>query len=154
MPIETLMKKEMVTADPGETVEAVARRMTNAAVGTVLLLEEGNLAGLFTERDLLNRVVAAGMNPSSTRVGDVATREIVTLTAAASLRQCADELKTHNVRHLPIVDGKKAVGIISARDFFVAVAGEFETLIERARYDEQLGDNIDPYDHLGGAYGR
>ncbi len=128
--------------------------MSDAAVGTVVLLEAEALAGLFTERDLLTRVVAEGRDPSATRVGDVATRDVVTVTADASLRQCADELKTRNVRHLPIVDGRRPVGIISARDFFAVVAGELESLFERARYDEQLREDIDPYDHMGGAYGR
>jgi CBS domain-containing protein len=58
------------------------------------------------------------------------------------------------VRHLPVLSDGRPVGILSARDFFEAVSGGLEALIERARYDEKLRDNIDPYDHLGGSYGR
>ena len=57
-------------------------------------------------------------------------------------------------RHLPVLEGGKPVGVISARDFFAAVAGGLEEWIERARYDEKLRENVDPYDHLGGSYGR
>lgn len=152
--IAGFMKREIVTADPGETVEAVARRMGGARVGAVVLVEGERLAGLFSERDLLTRVVAEGRDPSSTRVGDVATRQVSTVSADASLRECAEELKKHNMRHLPVVEGRQPIGIISARDFFQAVTQGLEGLIERARYDEQLRGDIDPYDHLGGSYGR
>jgi CBS domain-containing protein len=152
--IDAFMKKEMVTAGAAETVRDVARRMRQKSVGIVLLVEGESLVGLFSERDLLTRVVAEGKDPAVTRVGDVATREVVSVSADASLRRCAEELKAHEVRHLPVVEGTWPVGIISARDFFQVVTGELETLIERARYDEQLREDVDPYDHFGGAYGR
>lgn len=152
--IESYMKKPLVTAEPGETVKAVARRMAEAGVGAVLLLDDGSLAGLFSERDLLRRVVAEGRDPAATRVGEVATSEVATVGAGTALRACAEELKARGVRHLPVVESGRPIGIVSARDFFEAVAGELEHLIERVRYDEQLREGIDPYDHLGGSYGR
>ena len=84
----------------------------------------------------------------------MATRDVVTVEPKASLRDCAETLKTRKVRHLPVVEGRRVVGIISARDFFEAVASELERYIERARYEEQLREDTDPYDHLGGSYGR
>jgi CBS domain-containing protein len=152
--VEALMKRELVSVDAQASVADAARRMNDARVGAVLLLEQGRLAGIFTERDLATRVVAAGRSADATRVGEVATRPVVTVPAGTSLRQCAETLRGKGVRHLPVVAEGKPVGILSARDFFEAVAGGLEALIERARYDEKLRDNIDPYDHLGGSYGR
>lgn len=152
--IDALMKTKLVTAAPAETVAEVAGRMEQDSVGAVLVLEGEKLVGLFSERDLLTRVIAAGKDPGVMPVGSVATRDVVTVGPKVSLRECAETLKTHGVRHLPVVDGQRAVGIISARDFFMAVAGELEDYIERVRYDEQLRANLDPYDHLGGSYGR
>jgi CBS domain-containing protein len=152
--VEALMKRELVSVDAEASVADAARRMNEARVGAVLLLEQGRLAAIFTERDLATRVVAAGKSPDATRVGEVATRPVVTVPADTSLRQCAETLREKGVRHLPVLTDGKPVGIISARDFFEAVAGGLEALIERARYDEKLRDNIDPYDHLGGSYGR
>ena len=152
--VEALMKRELVGVDPGVSVAEAARRMREARVGAVLLLEGGSLTGIFSERDLATRVVAEGRNPDATKVGEVATRPVVTVPAGASLRLCAETLRDKGVRHLPVVSGGKAVGILSARDFFEAVAGGLEGLIERSRYDEKLRDNIDPYDHIGGSYGR
>jgi CBS domain-containing protein len=152
--IDALMKRKMVTAAPTDSVEDASRLMRDASVGAILVVEGGDLAGIFSERDLVKRVIAEGKDPAGTQVGAVATREVVTVGADASLRTCAEELKSHQFRHLPVVDGKRPVGIISARDFFEAVSGELERFIEHARYDEQLRENLDPYDHIGGSYGR
>jgi CBS domain-containing protein len=152
--VEALMKRELVGVDPGVSVAEAARRMREARVGAVLLLEGGSLTGIFSERDLATRVVAEGRSPDATKVGEVATRPVVTVPAGASLRRCAETLRDKGVRHLPVLAGDEPVGILSARDFFEAVAGGLERLIEQRRYDEQLRENVDPYDHLGGSYGR
>lgn len=152
--IETLMKRDVVTARPGETVAEVAARMSKASVGAAVIVEGDALAGIFSERDLLGRVIADGKDPAATEVGSVSTREVASVGPKVSLRDCAEILKAKQVRHLPVVDGGQVVGIISARDFFEAVAGELERFIERARYEEQLREDTDPYDHLGGSYGR
>jgi len=154
MAIERLMSRDVVTATAGETVAAVVERMSGASVGAVVVLEEDRVAGVFSERDLLKRVVAAGKDPGATEVGSVATSEVVTVEPTTSLRDCAETLKRHKVRHLPVVAGRRLVGIVSARDFFTTLARELEGFIERSRYEEQLRENVDPYDHLGGSYGR
>ena len=153
--VESLMKRDPVGVEAGASVADAARRMREAAVGAVLVLEKGRLLGIFSERDLLTRVVAEGRDPAATKVSEVATRPVATVAAGASLRQCAETLREQGVRHLPIVDAAGSpVGILSARDFFEAVAGGLERLIEHRRYDEALRENVDPYDHLGGSYGR
>lgn len=152
--IDSLMRKEVVTAAPDESVAAVAERMSQAAIGAVVVMDGDTLAGVFTERDLLQRVVAAGKDPGSTEVGSVATRKVVTIEPSTSLRRCAETLRARGVRHLPVVEGRSVVGMVSARDFFEAVARELESFIERSQYEEQLRQNVDPYDHFGGSYGR
>ncbi len=83
-----------------------------------------------------------------------ASGDVHTVTRDASLRECAEKLRANHVRHLPVVDGNRPVGIISARDFFETASSELEGLVEHLRYDEQLREGQDPYDHLGGSYGR
>ena len=152
--IDALMNREVVKAAADETVAQVAARMSEASVGAVVIVEGEELAGLFSERDLLRRVIADGKDPAATEVGSVATREVVSVEPRSPLRECAEALKAHKLRHLPVVEGRRVVGIVSARDFFEAVASELEGYIERARYEEQLRENVDPFDHLGGSYGR
>lgn len=150
--IDSVMHKPVVTAKADEAVSDVSRRMRDAGVGGVLVMEGAALAGIFTERDLLTRVVAEGRDPTETRVGDVATREVTSVEVGAPLRECTEALRDRGVRHLPVMDEGRPVGILSARDFFGVIAEELERFIERARYDEQLRNDVDPYDHIGGAY--
>jgi len=152
--IESIMHTPLVSADGDETVAEVARRMGDAGVGCVVLLEGDAVAGIFTERDLLTQVVAKGREPDKTRVGDVATREVLSVEVGAPLRECATALRDRGIRHLPVVENGRPVGILSARDFFGEVAEGLEKFIERARYDEALRGDVDPYDHVGGSYGR
>ena len=152
--VASFMTKGVVTAEPEENVASVARRMGEEGVGAVFLLSGAKTIGVFTERDLLTRVVAKGRDPAQTPVGDVATREVVGVREDASLRDCAEELRSHGFRHLPVHGPAGAVGVLSARDFFQAVSHEMQTLLERRAYDEELRDGFDPYDHVGGGYGR
>jgi len=152
--IEAFMQKAVVTVAPTESVADVASRMASSAVGAVVVVDGEKVLGMFSERDLVTRVAAGGLDPSATPVSDVTTRDIVTVTSDTSLKACAEKLKANKVRHLPVVDADGLVGIISARDFFETVTDQLVSLLERARYDEQLRENIDPYDHVGGSYGR
>lgn len=152
--VESLMKRDPVAVEGRTSVADAARRMREAGIGAVLVLEGGRLAGIFSERDVLTRVVAEGRDPARTPVAEVATEPVTTVAKSASLRRCAETLRDAGVRHLPVLDGERPVGVLSARDFFEAVAGGLERLIEQRRYDEALRQNQDPYDHLGGSYGR
>ena len=109
--------------------------------------------GVFSERDLLIRVVGQGRDPRITAVGGVATDDVVSATRETSIRECVSILQQHSVRHLPVLHEGKLVGIVSARDFFEKLTGGFEKLIDRLRYDEALREVADPYDHMGGGFG-
>lgn len=152
--IEDIMHRDVVTAEPDEDVVVVVRRMSDAGVGAAVIVEKGQVKGLFSERDLLNRVVNEGRDPVSTRVIEASTEQVVSVPHDASIKTCAEALKTRKMRHLPVVDDGKLVGIVSARDFFELLSGRFEDLVEHLRYENQLAQDEDPYDHLGGSYGR
>jgi CBS domain-containing protein len=151
--IGSLMQTEMVTATPDERVSDVAQRMRDNRVGAVLVVDGDRLAGLFSERDLLVRVVAEGRDPSATKVSEVATTSLVTVSVDTHVRECARILKEKRFRHLPVLEGGKAVGILSARDFFAYVVDGLERFVDEIRYQQQLEDGLDPYDRFGGSYG-
>jgi CBS domain-containing protein len=152
--IADLMVTEMITATPHETVAEAVRRMSNNKVGAVLLVENALLCGLFSERDLVNRVVREGRDPQRTDVGDVATRDLVTIDVNASLKGVLQILRQNKFRHLPVLSGGKPVGILSTRDFFEYLVDGLERYIDEWKYKRELAAGLDPYDHLGGAYGR
>lgn len=152
--IETLMATEMISAAPDESVFVIADRMARNRIGAVLVLDGARLAGIFSERDLLTRVIGQGRDLRSTRVGEVATRDVVTIDAEQPVRTVVEVFRTHRFRHLPVVRAGRAVGILSTRDFLAFVVDGLEDYVEKARYDQQLAAGTDPYDHIGGAYGR
>lgn len=150
--IRSMMKQRLVTATPDEPVAEVARRMRDANVGAVLIVENGALRGVFTERDALNLVVAGGLEPATTPVGKVATEAVVSVAPETHVKRCAELLKEMHVRHLPVVDGARPIGILSARDLFEAVADGLGAFIDQLRYQQRLDDGLDPYAEMGGAY--
>ncbi len=152
--IRALMATEVVTANPNETVAEVARRMSTSKVGAVLVVEDGILRGLFSERDLLTRVVAEGRNPQTTVVGSVATPEVVTVDVSAPLKTVLHVFRENAFRHLPVVDTGKPVGVLSTRDFLAFLVEECERCIDWTKYKRDLAEGADPYDHIGGSYGR
>jgi len=150
--IGSLMKTNIVTAEPDETVADVAKRMRDRRVGAVLVMDGERLDGLFSERDLLVRVVAAGKNPDETRVGDVSTHEVVTFELDMHVRDCLKVVRAKRFRHLPVTDDGKTVGILSARDFFAFMVEGLERFIDQSEYQNLIAEGIDPYDHMGGSY--
>jgi CBS domain-containing protein len=152
--IETLMVTDMVTATADETVAEVARRMNRNRVGAILIVEHNILRGLFSERDLLTRVLEGGRDPRTTRVGDVATRDVCTIDAGAPLRDVLAVFREKKFRHLPVVRGTTPVGILSTRDFLEYLVEGLEHYIDQLKYKREVAEGIDPYDHVGGSYGR
>ena len=152
--IASIMKGDMVTASADETVTAVAKRMVENGVGAVIVVDGEALVGLFSERDLLRRVVVAGMVPGATSVGEVMTRDPISVDVGVHVKECGRLLRDNGFRHLPVTEGSRPVGILSVRDLLTYVVGGLEDFIDQARYEEELRGGADPYDHLGGGYAR
>jgi CBS domain-containing protein len=152
--IEELMVSETVKAAPGESVAEAARRMARNGVGAVLVMEGDVLVGLLSERDLLGRVVAEKRDLEKTRVGEVATRDVITIDVGASIKDVLAIFREKKFRHLPVVKNGKAVGILSTRDFLEFLVGGLEHYIDQLRYKRELAEGVDPYDHVGGSYAR
>lgn len=152
--IETMMVTHMVTATPFETVAQVAERMSSNRVGAVLVVEANSLWGLFSERDLLTRVVRENRDPRTTDVGDVATRNPVTIDINAPVKQVLELFRQKKFRHLPVLRDGQPVGILSTRDFLEYLVDGLERYIDELKYKHDLAEGVDPYDHIGGAYGR
>ena len=152
--IEELMTTELFTVQPGESVRQVAVQMDKNGIGAVLVMDGDALKGLFSERDLLRRVISAGLDPDTTSVGNVMTGDPVTVGPDASLRECAELIRDRGFRHLPVVKDGTPVGILSSRDLQEHVLHGLESFISEARYRKALEDGDDPYDHMGGSYAR
>ncbi|HWM41604.1 MAG TPA: CBS domain-containing protein [Burkholderiales bacterium] len=105
-----------VTADAEITVAAAARLMKERRVGAILVLEEGKLAGIFTERDAVFRVVAEGRDPAGTRIAEVMTANPRTITPDRPFGHALHLMYEGGFRHVPVVDNGRPLGVVSSRD--------------------------------------
>lgn len=112
-------RKVIYSVDANSSVLDAARFMMEHNIGAVPVLREGELAGIFSERDVMNRVVAAGRSPGQTRVSEVMTANPRAVQADDSVENCIFIMREFGFRHLPIVEGKKLMGLISLRDLLL-----------------------------------
>src|SRR5690242_9223633 len=140
-PIRKLIaNQDPVTAGADMSVADAAYLMKERRVGAVLVLAEGRLAGIFTERDALFRVIAEGRDPDGTRLGEVMSANPRTIGPDRPFGHALHMMHEGGFRHVPVVDGGKPIGVVSARD---ALGPELEAFVaelgKRERIFEVLG---------------
>ncbi|HEY6558786.1 MAG TPA: CBS domain-containing protein [Polyangiaceae bacterium] len=148
------MKTDTVVIPPNASVAEAARKMNDNGVGALLVVEDGKLIGVFSERDLLCRVVALGKEPELVHVGDVATQNVVSLSPDMHARDCLAAFKQQRVRHLPVVENGRPVGVVGLRDLLTYMSDAIERILDSEAYRLALDAGPDPYDHVGGSYAR
>ena len=116
---DLIRDRETYTVNAEETVLAAARFMVERNIGAVPVLQRGELAGIFSERDIMKRVLAAGRDPKTTQVAEVMTRDPKTVAPGESLENCMLLMREHGFRHLPVCEGKRLVGLVSLRDLLL-----------------------------------
>ena len=145
--IRWLESRKVISATPEESVAAGVRRMAEHRIGALLVVEDGKLAGIFSERDLVQRVVAEGRDPETTKIGEVASSDVETVRETDDAATCARLIRDRGFRHLPVVDAlDRPVGILSARDFLQHIADELEGLLERSYRGQRTEEQADPFD--------
>jgi CBS domain-containing protein len=114
--VEEVMTQDPRTVETGDTLVDAARIMREADVGAVVVAEDGRVAGILTDRDIVVRAVADGRDASSTRVGDACSSDVTTLTPDQDIDEAVRLMREHDVRRLPVVQDGRAVGIVSLGD--------------------------------------
>ncbi|HEV7919456.1 MAG TPA: CBS domain-containing protein [Thermoanaerobaculia bacterium] len=132
---ELIEGRPLVHAGPNEMVRQVARRMSDRNVGAVAVLDSGKLVGVFSERDIMTRVVAQGLDADTTSVAEVMTREIVIADRGDDVNAALQKMSSLGCRHLPVVDDGNLIGMISLRDL---LAFDGETSRQRASFLNEL----------------
>jgi CBS domain-containing protein len=136
---ECIRRDEPLVGKTSETVHAAARRMAEACCSSILICEGDRLQGIFTERDLLVRVVAAGLDPATTRLAQVMTADPDTIEATAPVIEAIRRMDEFNYRHMPVLDEGRIVGVISWRDLpFEDRAGMQSELEQRHTLAERM----------------
>lgn len=129
---ELVKDRRLYAVESTRTVLEAARYMMEHNVGAVPVLRDGDLAGILSERDIMNRVVAVGRTPGTTAVSEVMTVNPRAVAADESIEECLFIMREFGFRHLPIVDGKELKGVVSLRDVLMHQAAEIERQARRA----------------------
>ncbi|MBT9587280.1 CBS domain-containing protein [bacterium] len=128
---ELVAGKTVLTLSPEMTISAAAQAMQQAKKGAALIVDGKKLCGIFTERDLVNRVVAVGLPPQETPLKQVMTTNLVVIHPDDSHWTAISVMVTHQIRHLPVVEGDQVLGIVSRRQLMALDNAIMEADIER-----------------------
>lgn len=138
--IESIMNRDVVTIGVDRTVRDAATLMREHSLGALVVVKDGKIHGVLSERDVLNRVVAGGLDPSTVKVSEVCTTEPVTVEAQEPVEACYRLLREQGFRHLPIRnENNEAVGIVSSRDFMWGVLMSAENDVDIEKLCKKLG---------------
>jgi CBS domain-containing protein len=120
--VSEIMTNAAVIDQPDDTLAEAARKMWEQQTGSLLVIDGEDLVGIVTERDIL-KAVATGAPLDDTRISQVMSKDLVTVGPGTSLREAAKLMADRWIRHLPVLDSGKLVGIISQRDLSGVLAG-------------------------------
>ena len=116
---DLVRNQETYRADANQTVLEIAQAMVARNIGAVPVLANGILVGVFSERDLMKRVVVEGLDFRATRVSEVMTKDPLTVSPTEELDTCRALMKRHGFRHLPVCEGAQLRGMVSLRDILL-----------------------------------
>ena len=103
-----------------DTVLQAVKKMTEVHVGALLVKEDDKIVGIYTERDYLYKGENEGRVAKDTKIKDVMSARMITVTKDTTVEQCVDLMKQYNIRHLPVVENNQLVGLVSMRDVIAA----------------------------------
>jgi CBS domain-containing protein len=133
-------KGEIWSVSPAATVYEALALMAEKEIGALMVLENGRLAGVISERDYARKVILQGKHSKDTPVSEIMSTDLVTVTPAHSVDECMRLMSDFRVRHLPVLDGERLVGVVSIGDLVKAI------ITDQAQTIDQL------HTYIGGTY--
>ena len=110
------MENVVIQVESDCIIAAAARKMRDNKVGALMVMKNDTLSGIFTERDLMSRVVAEGLDPEKVKVSEAMTSSIATVPLETPIREAANIMSQNRIRHLPVLEEGKLYGVISVGD--------------------------------------
>lgn len=133
-PVQELLKKRnsmVYQVTPSVTVFEALRLLAEYGVGAMIVMDKGKLVGVVSERDYTRKVALQGKNSKETTVAEIMTRDVITVTPKTGTRACMTLMSQKKIRHLPVVDGSKVLGMISIRDIMDDIIADHEQTISQ-----------------------
>jgi len=117
--VREVMTENPVMLEMKDTLVEAARKMRDEDIGDVLVMKDGKLCGIVTDRDITVRATANGKDPNQVTLGDICSQELVTISADRPVSEAVSLMRNKTLRRLPVVEGDKPVGIVSIGDLAV-----------------------------------
>ncbi|MCM3114065.1 CBS domain-containing protein [Neobacillus sp. MER 74] len=139
--IRDIMTEDVESCTLLDNVYEVALKMKELNVGAIPILDQDKLVGMITDRDIVVRGVAE-KHPGSTKVEDIMSNQLITVTPDASSKEAAKIMAEHQIRRLPVVEGDKLVGIVSLGDFAIRELTDDQAKVALTEISEQNFNNV------------
>ncbi|MGZ4787834.1 MAG: CBS domain-containing protein [Terriglobales bacterium] len=117
--VDLVKDRDVYYVEASRSVLDTVKYMAERNIGAVAVVQGEDLVGIFSERDLMKRVVAPGLNPAATTIEEVMTKDPLVVSPHEKITDCMRMMKEHSFRHLPICDGRKLKGLLSLRDLLL-----------------------------------
>ena len=134
--LSELMEKREIKAhsvSPDDSVFSALQVLADRDVGALMVMDNGKLVGVFSERDYTRKIALSGRSSKDTKVADIMTSQVLTVTAMTRTRDCMALMSQRKIRHLPVMDGDKAIGMISIRDIMDDIISDHEVTISQLK---------------------
>ncbi|WER47556.1 CBS domain-containing protein [Cupriavidus sp. WKF15] len=127
--------RQVIAVGPDDTVLSALALMADKDVSTVLVMQGEKLAGIVSQRDYARKVELAGRNAGETRIREIMTTQVVCISPEHSCEQCLALMHARRIRHLPVLESDRVVGVLSSHDVLEELFREDEHLIKDLEYD-------------------
>lgn len=123
---DLVKERKVYSIEADRTVLEASRFMMEHSIGALPVLRNGELVGIFSERDIMNRVVAVGRTPGTTKISEVMTANPKSVSVDETIENCLFLMREFGFRHLPILEGKQLRGLVSSRDILLRYVAQKE----------------------------
>jgi len=137
MQVKHAMTKKVLVVKPDTTVKEAAKVMTEHRVGSLVVMENDKVVGIVTELDIIWKVVAGNLNPEATLVKDIMTKKILTIQGDKTLEDATHMMVENNIKKLPVMEGDKLIGILTATDLISVQPKMIESLAKLILFEEK-----------------
>jgi len=117
----------LIHADPEMPVKQAMDLMLEKHIHSLVVFENGAMVGIVSDRDYAHKIVAKGINPETLRIGEIMTRNVITIEPSATIEECMKIMSEGRFRHLPVAEGGRIVGMVSMTDVMRVIVAEADT---------------------------